>query len=1046
MTDFQALLHIGGYPSWKMPQLTSLNKLSPRASTYPFPSADEALRADYHASPWYYGLNGNWDFMVLPYPEKVTDENIRDHSWDAIHVPGNWTMQGFGHPHYTNVVMPFPNLPPDVPVENPTGIYWKIFDLPTDWKGRRIILHFGGCEGAMFVYLNGNPVGISKDARTPAEFDITGLVLTSGQNDLIVVVIQWSDASFLEDQDHWWQAGLQRDVILYSTGYPYIEDVFAIADLDDHYKNGKLNVNVRIGFLPGRRDSCKLSIRLYDSQKNLVLTSEQQFDPNSTENEWLPVTKPSNEVQFVKEIPAPLLWSAEIPNLYTLIVTLESATASESTRCEVGFRKIEIRDRQLLVNGKRVMIKGMNYHDHDDKTGKAISLELLKKDLYLMKQFNVNAIRTCHYPKEPIFYDLCDRLGFYVIDEANIETHAYYQDLCHDPRYTNAFVDRVQAMVERDKNHPCVILWSLGNESGYGPNHDAAAGYVRHADPTRPLHYEPALGNLWQGSKWQGGKRVTDVVCPMYPYIENLIEWSKNDTTDRPLIMCEYSHCMGNSNGSLSDYWAAFEKYPGLQGGFLWEWIDHGIMRTTEDGEEYWVYGGDFGDEPNDANFITDGIVWPDRKPHPALFEFKYLAQPLKVQQEDTSSGRFRITNKQDFASLDWLSGSWELLRVGAVLQRGELPVLDIPPGESTEFKIPISNIPTQGELLLNLRFTQRVPTEWAPVGHLVAWDQLVINKPEKVLTPQKVTESGEMVSISDIDDNLLSFSTADRVVKFDQLTGQLVSFSKRENILESGPILHLWRAPTDNDGIKLLSERLIESMKVLNQWESLGLSELEFRLISMRIKRQKGDLPTVVTKHAASGRGRWDDFIHTQQYTLLPSGTLLISNLVQIGNDIIDLPRVGINLVLLPGYEYLSWFGRGPWESYSDRKASAIIGVYESTVSDEYVPYIMPQEHGHHTDTRWLLLKDKSGNGFKVKGYPSFEFNTSHFTDNDLYSARHTIDLQPRPETFVSIDAGMRGLGTASCGPDTLARYRLLKSRYEFTYSLELIDGEITP
>jgi beta-galactosidase len=1041
MPLFDALLEMGGRKTWKLPQLTGFNKLPPRATLYPFPSPIAAQTQERESSPWFLSLNGVWDFKILSRPEEVTDEGIREAVWHPINVPGNWTMQGFGHPHYTNVMMPFPNIPPDVPETNPTGIYRRTFRFPPSWTGRRIVLHFEGCEGALYVYLNGRPVGISKDSRTPAEFDITSLIRSSEENELIMLVVQWSDASFLEDQDHWWQAGLQREVYLYTTNVPHIQDIFAIGDLTEDYLDGILRLRVKIGFPADCPKDSVVEAQLYDPQKNPVFSQSLSADFDASRDEWRATFSPLNEVYFEQAVPKPLHWSAETPNLYSLIVTLKSPAGIESTRCKVGFRKIEIRNRMLLVNGKRVMIKGVNYHDHDDVTGKAISLELFEKDLDLMKQFNVNAIRTSHYPKDPAFYNLCDQIGFYVIDEANLETHAFFQDLCRDLRYTNAFVERVQAMVERDKNHPSIILWSLGNESGYGPNHDAAAGYIRGVDPTRPLHYESAIGHFWNESGWQGGQRVSDVVCPMYPPIENMISWSNNDNGVRPLILCEYSHCMGNSNGSLADYWAAFEKYPGLQGGFLWEWIDHGILQTYQNGNPYWAYGGDFGDEPNDANFCIDGIVWPDRKPHPALFEFKYLAQPLRVEPVDISRGRIRVTNKQDFISSHWLYGLWELTRNGSIISKGELRDLDIPPGKSKLIELPITNLNrSEGEYFLNFHFFQRESSPWALVGHEVAWEQIPIHKTRG--NNKRPNNSQEISSIPEVIENgkLIVLSQGSVSAVFNQESGAMVKFGSEINLLKRGPMLNVWRAATDNDGIKLLSDRIDETWKVSSFWKSLGLSGLHYHLKSFRLMQKPDQPPAIVIRHSASGRANWDDFTHIHRYTLLPSGKLIVTNQVILGKGIIDLPRIGIDLCLKPGLEHLEWYGRGPWENYPDRKSSAMIGHYVSTVSDQYIPYIMPQEHGHKTDVRWLTLYNQDGYGIKVEGFPSFEFSASHFTANDLFSARHTYELTPRSETWLNIDHGIRGLGTASCGPDTLDQYRLLKPKYEFIYSLELI------
>jgi len=1042
MSYLDTLLEIGGRKTWKLPQLTGFNKLPPRTTSYPFSSPIEALTLDRETSPRFLSLNGVWDFKILSRPEEIADNIIGDANWHLIHVPGNWTMQGFGHPHYTNVAMPFPNIPPDVPEINLTGIYRRTFHLPPSWVGRRVVLHIGGCEGALYIYLNGQPVGISKDSRTPAEFDITALTSPSDLNELIMLVIQWSDASFLEDQDHWWQAGLQREVYLYSTRIPHIQDIFAIGDLTDDYQDGILRLWVKIGFPGDYPKDSVVEAQLYDPQKNQVIPQPLMTTFNASRDEWRATLFPVNEVFFEQTIPKPLQWSAEITNLYTVIVTLKSTNGNESTSCKVGFRKIEIHDRMLLINGERIMFKGVNYHDHDDITGKAIACELFEKDLHLMKQFNINAIRTPNYPKDPFFYDLCDQLGFYVIDEANIETHAYFHDLCRDPRYTNALVERVQAMVERDKNHPSIVLWSLGNESGYGPNHDAAAGYVRGIDPTRPLHYESAIGHYWEGNGWHGGQRVLDVLCPMYPPIDDLIRWSDTDKGVRPLIVCEYSHCMGNSNGSLADYWAAFEKYAGLQGGFLWEWIDHGILQTSPDGKVFWAYGGDFGDEPNDANYCIDGIVWPNRTPHPALHEFKYLAQPLKVELDNSTRGIIRIFNKQDFITLSWLYGLWELTCNGAVVTKGELPNLDILPGKSKLYELPITSVTRDdGEYFLNFHFFQRESTAWAPAGHEVAWEQLLLSKPYR--SKKYNIRKHEVIRVPEVieNGNLITLSLDGVSVVFNQELGELVEFGGGINLIQRGPLMNVWRAAIDNDGIKLLSDRSDETWKVLSFWKSLGLPALQHCLKTCRVLTKPDQPSSVIITHSASGRDNWNDFTHIHCYTLLSSGKLLVMNQVIIANGIIDLPRVGIDICLNSSLEQLEWYGRGPWENYSDRKSSAMIGHYTNTVNEEYVPYIMPQEHGHKTDVRWLSLCNHDGRGIKVEGSPTFEFSASHFISNDLYSARHTFELLPRRDTWLNLDYCMRGLGTASCGPDTLDQYRLLKSKYKFTYTMELID-----
>jgi beta-galactosidase len=600
-----------------------------------------------------------------------------------------------------------------------------------------------------------------------------------------------------------------------------------------------------------------------------------------------------------------------------------------------------------------------------------------------MKQFNVNAVRTSHYPDDPYWLELCDRYGLYVVDEANIESHAYYDELCDDPIYRAQWVERVANMVERDKNHPSVIFWSLGNESGYGSNHDAAAGWVRARDPSRPLHYEGAIAR-----DWSAGRAATDIVCPMYADVESIVRWAVRGTDDpRPLILCEYSHAMGNSNGGLADYWAAFRRHDALQGGFIWEWVDHGIKQVTASGREHWAYGGDFGDEPNDGNFCADGIVWPDRTPHPALHELKFLAQPIEI--EARGEGRFRIRNRHHFASLERYRGEWGLDVDGVRVAGGGLPALRVAPGESLDVTLDLP--PGEGERFVTFRFFLRGETDWADAGHEVATQQLPLSGGSR-------WRSGS-ATLVDVEDGIL-----------------------RELVLD-GPRLQLWRAPTDNDGLPLVEHR---GAGPLERWRELGLDRLDLELVTAR----RGELV-----HRAAGVAT-----HTHRYRQLSSGEILVENVVELEPGVRDVPRIGVVLTLRPGLERLEWYGRGPWEAYVDRLASTVVGRFTSTVDEQYVPYINPQEHGHHPETRWLRLTDDRGRGIEVRGLPSIGFGASHVTAADLTAARHTSDLEPRPEVFLSLDHAQRGLGTASCGPDTGLQYRLLDGRYEFSYSLRAL------
>ena len=952
--SLDSLLSLGGRPSWMLPELASLNRLPPSAT---LARSRARLRE----------LDGRWAFRLAARPEDAPRALDSARGWSEVEVPGLWTMQGFGRPHYTNTVMPFSEPPPTVPEQNETGIYRRSFTVPRGWRSRPVVLEFGAAEGALYVLVNGAPVGIAKDSRTPAQFDVSELVRHDGPNELVAVVVRWSDASFVEDQDQWWHAGLSRTIRLVS---PSVRDLEVRTELD-----GRLSVLASSG-----------DVRALDRRGRVVTKGTIANGSLDT------------------DVRAPQPWSAEDPALYTLELTSEGETVSTS----FGFRQVEIRDRQLLVNGEPVLIAGVNRHEHDDTRGRVISRESMEQDVRLMKQFNVNAVRTSHYPNDPYWLELCDRFGLYVIDEANIESHAYYDELCHDPRYRNQWVERVANMVERDKNHPSVIFWSLGNESGYGANHDAAAGWVRSRDASRPLHYEGAIRR-----DWSGGRAATDVVSPMYPELESIEAWAAAETGDpRPMILCEYSHAMGNSNGGLSDYFAAFRRHRALQGGFIWEWVDHGIRQVDARGRAYWAYGGDFGDVPNDANFCADGVVWPDRVPHPALHELKFLAQPVHV--EARGAGRFRIHNRHHFAPLSRYRGEWELTADGDAVKRGRLPALRVAPGGSLDVTL---DLPAgSGERFVTFRFFLREETDWAPAGHEVAWQQLEL--------PRKAAGRARSgVAVRPGADGVLDAGRVRAIVDLDAGVLRSLALDGRD-LLVAGPRLQLWRAPTDNDGLPQVPSRL---SGVLPRWLELGLDRLEPELTSASV-----DARGIELTHETDGLVR-----HRQRFRLLASGELVVENDVELAPGVRDVPRIGVVLALVPGLEQLEWYGRGPWEAYADRLASTVVGRFASTVTEQYVPYILPQEHGHHPGTRWLTLTDGAGFGLRVLGRPAIGFGASHFTAGDLTAARHTNELEPRPEILLSLDHAQRGLGTASCGPDTAERYRLLEPRYSFGYVL---------
>jgi beta-galactosidase len=598
-------------------------------------------------------------------------------------------------------------------------------------------------------------------------------------------------------------------------------------------------------------------------------------------------------------------------------------------------------------------------------------------------------------------------------------------------------------MVDRDKNHPSVIIWSLGNETGYSPNHEAMAGWIRGYDPSRPLHFEPGIwvkGVEKQPTRkiYDLGYRVTDIVCPMYPAIDRIIEWASDRThpdRHRPLIMCEYSHAMGNSNGSLADYWDAFEKYPGLQGGFIWEWIDHGLKRKTKEGQEYWAYGGDFGDEPNDLNFVCDGLVWPDRTPHPGIYEFKYLAQPVKVIGFNARTGVLEVKNRQDFATLAWIRCEWELKVSGNRVANGKLPVLKTAPQteEKIDLKLPAVAVQAGQEAFLNFRFYAASATAWCKSGHEVGWDQISISAKARKDARPKAAGHGPLT----LDQNNGIFRVRNDALHLaaSQETGLIETLRWQDhNILVSGPQLQIWRGPTDNDGIKGWPH---QTWRPLNKWRAQGLDKLAVKAVSAKARRNKDGSITLLFEHQGACAASERAVRHQHSYTISPDGRILADNIFTIDKAILDLPRLGVVLTLKPGLEKLRWFGRGPFENYSDRKRAALINLYESTVTDQYVPYIMPQEHGNHTDVRWLSLRHESA-GLLVEAAGPMEFSVSHYTAHDIDSAYHTYDLHQRAEVILNLDYRQRGLGTESCGPGPLEQYKIKPGRYAWSYTLQ--------
>lgn len=1041
-----SLLLTGPLKTWQNPELLAQNRLSARATLFPYPTAASARRNVREDSPWWRSLNGAWDFRLVERPELVPADFVEPgytpgEGWAKLPVPSNWTMHGYDRPHYTNVRMPFPEQPPRVPEANPTGLYRTTFAVPADWAGRRTILHVGGAESVLYVWVDGQPVGIAKDTRLPSEFDLTPYVKAGATHTLAAVVVKWSDSSFVEDQDQWWMGGIHREVYLYSQAEHYLEDIFVRGDVDADLRSGHLRVDVKVGAPDLEAIGWKVRVQLHDAKGRAVFRRPAELGVFET-NFW---QNPHKRIRLDVPVPRPQLWSAEAPTLYTAVITLVGPAQEEveHTACRVGFRRIEVRDRQLLINNAPVRITGVNRHEHDDVHGKAVTREGMLQDIRVMKQFNVNAVRTSHYPNDAHWYDLCDEYGLYVFDEADVESHAYYHELCHDNRYAAAFLERGLRMVERDKNHPSIIAWSLGNESGYGPHHDAMAGWIRHRDPSRVIHYEGAIS--WN---WQTGIPATDIIAPMYSEISKLVAWAKDRKSPdqrRPLIMCEYSHAMGNSNGSLADYFDAFDRYPGLQGGFIWEWVDHGIRRRDAAGRDYWAYGGDFGDEPSDKNFVCDGLVWPDRRPHPGLFEYKHLAQPVQVETLNVRRGRFRVLNRRWFTSLRDLRGTWELLVNGDVAARGSLPALRAAPRSAQDviLNYPALQLPAGAEVHVIFRFFARLAPAWGEAGHEVAWQQHVV--PATIFARARAAVRQPATGPVTLDVTPTGWQVQAGGVAFavNRDRGVIENLTRDGRLLiQRGPQFAIWRAATDNDGLKLFDVINWGGARFLTEALKSGYDRIELADSATKARVTRAGVQVEITSRwLCPGAKRY--ITHRHAYTVRPDGTLAVANTFTMDKRLPEVPRLGVTLVLPPALEQLAWFGRGPWENYSDRKRSALVAHHRSTVTDQYVPYILPQEHGNKTDVRWLALHDGAGQGVRFAATGRLmEASASHFTAADLYAAKHTTDLTPRPEVHVNLDYAQRGLGTASCGPDALPQYRIQPGTYRLDFSVSPTDA----
>ncbi|MFI6096227.1 glycoside hydrolase family 2 TIM barrel-domain containing protein [Lentzea sp. NPDC051213] len=903
-------------------------------------------------------LDGTWRFHLSPSalaaPEGVQREDFDDSGWDTITVPGHWQLQGHGSPAYTNVRYPFPVEPPFVPSENPTGDHRLTFDLPASWPDEPAALRFGGIDSCGRVWLNGVELGVTRGSRLPTEFEVGHLLRPQG-NVLVVRVHQWSAGSYLEDQDMWWLSGIFRAVTLLSRPRGGVADYHLDASYDHTTGLGTLSLTAAPGVL---------------------------------------FTVPSLGVKDARSAEVPVEpWSAENPRLYNGFVH----TAAEWVPVRIGFRTVAISDGVLTINGARVVFRGVNRHEHHPEFGRAVPWEFALADVLLMKQHNVNAVRTSHYPPDPHFLDLCDEYGLWVIDECDLETHGFGEldwagNPSDDPRWAESYVDRMRRMVERDKNHPSIVLWSLGNESHTGRNLASMAQWTRERDPSRPVHYEGDFACEY-----------VDVYSRMYASHEEVDQIGRTHAHGLPFVLCEFAHAMGNGPGGMLEYRELFERYRHVQGGFIWEWIDHGLAADGHIKDGHFAYGGDFGEPLHDGNFVIDGLVFPDRTPSPGLLEFAKVFEPVRITG---TAQNIRIASHYDHVSLDHLRFDWVYEDDGVEVAAGSLEVPSLPAGEHAEVALPALP-PVSGEGWLTVRASLGAATSWAAAGHLVAWGQVAVveAKPVAPLSAVELVRVGEVLSLGR--------------GEFDRVTGLLTRLGEHP---VQGPRLDLWRAPTDNDrGSDQPEERA---------WREAGLHRLQHRVAEVEVQERALVVRTRVAP-PSWGFGMLADYHWTADGDRLR----LRLTVTPDGEWPCTLPRLGLRLALPGSVDTVEWFGKGPGEAYADSRQAARIGRFSSTVDELQTPYVFPQENGNRADARRLRL-----GGIQVEGEPVFDFTARRWTTEDLDAARHTTDLRPSEHVHLNLDLAQHGLGTASCGPGVLPQHRLHPQKASFSLTFTVL------
>jgi beta-galactosidase len=1026
------------------PKLLHINREEPRSTFYSFTDIKEALAAGYSSK----GsdvvlLNGIWKFHYTDQfnerpKEGFQNPDFDDSGWSDIRVPGNWEVQGFGVPIYVNTTYEFtspghppywdkPN-PPLVPEEfNPTGTYRKVFTLTDNWQGKEIILCADAARGAAYYYLNGEFVGMNKEGKLPARFNVTNQA-KAGENVLAVQIHRWSSGSYLECQDFWRLSGFDRDLYLYARPKLHLEDIFAQPGLDANYTNGQFALDVTVASSKENSRPFTVTYTLLDETGKKVANGRATQESAGRET-----------LHFEQVIPEVKKWSAETPHLYTLTIELmnEKGSTLEATALKVGFRTAEIKNRQFLLNGKPILLKGVNRHEHNEHTGHYVTEELMRKDFELFRKYNVNAVRNSHYPQPELFYRLADEYGIYVIDEANIESHGMGYNLRkggtlgNNPLFLEDHLSRTIGMVERDKNHPCVITWSLGNEAGNGYNFYETYLWIKNRDTSRPVQYERA------GMEWN-----TDIFVPMYATPDDIERYAKDPLSDRPLILCEYAHAMGNSLGNFTEYWDIIRKYPLLQGGFIWDWVDQGLVKIDEKGNRFWAYGGDYGPTgtPTSGDFCINGIVFPDRSVKPHTEEMRKVYQNVWFRNFDPATGSVELYNEHFFTDLSQYKITYSIKSEGKELAKGELKA-EAGPQETVTLAIPgwTRYAGRKEQLTVNFTVTQQKEEQLIPAGWVVARDQFVVNDP-----PALVTGKLKAAEVEETDTSVIVSGRRYKAV-FDKQTGLLTSYRvDGTEYIENGagPRPFFWRAPIDNDYGARLPQRL-------SAWKAASYQEPK----AENLKITTGTETTLTCSYHYPEAGASNKVT----YTLYDNGTLHISSTFNAHASKTEMiPRIGMRMQLTVELVQADYYGRGPWENYADRKRAAFVDRYTSPISEMVTRYVLPQENGHHTDTRWLALTQKSGRGLLFVADELFEFNASNYlletisngeslnNDAPVGSAprnKHINDYHPSDLVDLFIDYRMQGVGgNNSWGALPLEKYLIHPNMGPVTYGFTLI------